>query len=125
MTAIDDDLVCTACGYLLRGLDAGGRCPECSLPVTDSRAAAEAAAAGRPTRRSIRFLAAATAMLAAVILAWPYVQQFAFSGYATRILSFYLNPDGTRYLLVACCCSCRHGCCAARMFAGRARGHRI
>jgi hypothetical protein len=33
---IERDLPCRDCGYNLRGLLTGGRCPECSLPIGDS-----------------------------------------------------------------------------------------
>src|SRR4051812_19244208 len=46
MTAADppanDHLSCCGCGYLLRGLDAGGRCPECGESIARSIAAERA-----------------------------------------------------------------------------------
>src|SRR5687767_7233539 len=34
--AIDTDLPCVRCGYLLRGLKAGGSCPECDTAIRHS-----------------------------------------------------------------------------------------
>ncbi len=45
------DLFCHRCGYNLRTLDAGGRCPECNTPVAEARAVAERLAEiGHPRR---------------------------------------------------------------------------
>lgn len=33
---LNQDVLCIACGYNLRGLDISGRCPECALPIADS-----------------------------------------------------------------------------------------
>ncbi|MBN1514655.1 MAG: hypothetical protein JXB13_21750 [Phycisphaerae bacterium] len=33
---LDQDTPCVACGYNLRGLESGGRCPECATPVAQS-----------------------------------------------------------------------------------------
>src|SRR5688500_14757059 len=35
---VADDVACYRCGYSLRGLDAGGLCPECGGPVDESAA---------------------------------------------------------------------------------------
>ncbi len=35
-TGNDKDLYCAKCGYNLRGLDLGGKCPECSCDIADS-----------------------------------------------------------------------------------------
>lgn len=36
MGYIDHDIVCSACGYNLRGLLPDGKCPECGTPIAES-----------------------------------------------------------------------------------------
>jgi hypothetical protein len=33
---IDKDLACVGCQYNLRGLESGGRCPECGVPIANT-----------------------------------------------------------------------------------------
>jgi hypothetical protein len=92
---VEDELPCVACGYLLRGLDEQGRCPECNHPVADSRAAQ----ARMPTRRAMIWLAAAMGTLAVVVWTMPWAWRLAFLHLPRSIGSFSLNPDGTTNLL--------------------------
>lgn len=36
MTAIDENITCITCGYMIRGIDPQGDCPECGTPVNRS-----------------------------------------------------------------------------------------
>jgi hypothetical protein len=90
-----DEVPCSACGYLLRGLNRAGNCPECNQPIAESLLAH----ANLPTRRSIRRLKAGVIVLAVIVLGWPYVALFAFSDYHWELLGHSLNPDGIETLL--------------------------
>jgi len=95
---VQDELPCAQCGYLLRGLDPDGRCPECNFPIRDSL---QAQSDGL-TRRAIRMLLTGVITLIAILLAWPYVAQFAFSEYVPHHPGkVYVNSDGVAYLLYA------------------------
>ena len=48
---METDLFCHRCGYNLRTLAAGARCPECNTPVAEARVVAERLAEiGHPRR---------------------------------------------------------------------------
>ena len=94
---VNDDLPCAGCGYLLRGLDPAGHCPECNHPIDDSRRAQSLL----PTRRAVRALTLGAAALAGAVFALPYAERLAYWDDFPRFGSFLLNRDGVKYLLTA------------------------
>ena len=94
---VTDELPCAGCGYLLRGLDPAGHCPECNHSIAASIEAQKLL----PTRRAIRALKCGAIAMIVAVAALDLPGQFAYSQYHPRFRATYLNPDGTRYLGMA------------------------
>src|SRR3954471_9644603 len=76
MAIVTSDLNCRRCGYNLRGLTYGGRCPECNVPVAMS-AQSDALRYGDP--RWLRRLCIGCEMLMAqklLYIAWSAISLF-------------------------------------------------
>jgi hypothetical protein len=89
-----DDVTCARCGYLLRGLDPAGNCPECNHPI----AASIEAQTLLPARRALRALRRGAIAMLIAVAAFDLPYKFAYSDYRPSFGGRSLNPDGTRHL---------------------------
>ncbi len=93
---IDTHLPCIGCGYNLRGLRPGGRCPECGRGVTASLRAGGRELGGRLAGLSLP-------RQVWVLAVWPLAEQFLtfFVGFVDTALAGRLSVEATNALGVA------------------------
>src|SRR4051794_37160487 len=72
-----DDVTCAGCGYLLRGLDPAGTCPECNHSI----AASIEAHTALPARRVLRSLRRGAIAMLIAVAAFDLPYTFAYSDY--------------------------------------------
>jgi hypothetical protein len=94
--AIPDEMPCATCGYLLRGLDPAGRCPECNASISESRRRRALV-----SRRALAALKRGAIGLLVSVALYSEVAGVAFSPRMRSIGTLHINSDGTRYLLHA------------------------
>ena len=89
---VTEDLPCAQCGYLLRGLEPDGRCPECNHSIGSSIETR----ARLPARRTLRALKLGAVALLVALALQPFAVRFAYGNALPRPTWFYRNRDGVR-----------------------------